>query len=137
MKPRFITVVLLVVAWACMSSLEAAAQDHSTCSNASLKGNYGFVLNGTIVGVGPIAIVGVAVYDGAGNWTRNETAAVNGNLLPPESVAGTYKVNADCTGSSLDAIGHHSQFAVVNHGKEIFSLGTDPGSVITIDAKKQ
>jgi hypothetical protein len=137
MRPRLIAVALLVSLWTCMISVQADAQDDSACSNASLKGRYGFVLNGTIVGVGPIAIVGVAVYDGAGNWTRNETAVINGHVLPPESVPGTYSVNTDCTGSTLDAIGHHSQFAVVNHGKEILSLGTDLGSVITIDAKKQ
>jgi hypothetical protein len=126
------TVLLL-----CISALHARADDDVSCSSASLKGRYGFVLNGTIVGVGPLGIVGLAKFDGAGNWSRNETAVVNGHVLPPESIDGTYTVNADCTGSTSDSQGHHAQFVIVGGGKEMFSIGTDPGAVNTITLKRQ
>lgn len=134
---RIMSVALPTVLLFCISALQARAEDDVSCSNASLKGSYGFVLNGTIVGVGPLAIVGLAKFDGAGNWSRNETAVVNGHVLPPESIAGTYTVNADCTGSTSDSQGHHSQFVIVGRGKEMFSIGTDPGAVNTITLKKQ
>jgi hypothetical protein len=136
MKRFFRTGAPSIVLLLFISALQATAEDH-TCSNISLKGSYGFVLNGTIVGFGPLAIVGLASFDGAGNWSRNETAVVNGNVLPPETVVGTYTVNADCTGSTADAQGHHSQFVMVEHGKELLSMGTDPGAVNTITLKKQ
>jgi len=87
MKRFFRTGALSIVLLLFISALQATAEDH-TCSNISLKGSYGFVLNGTIVGFGPLAIVGLASFDGAGNWSRNETAVINGNVLPPETVCG-------------------------------------------------
>ena len=137
MKRNIMTTALPVALLICINALPASSQDDGSCSSASLTGNYGFVLNGTIVGVGPLAIVGLAKFDGAGNWLRNETVVVNGHVLPPESIAGTYTVNVDCTGSTADAQGHHSQFVIVNHRKEILSVGTDKGAVNTITLKKQ
>jgi hypothetical protein len=134
---RNILKVALPIALVWISALQASSQDDLSCSNDLLTGSYGFVLNGTIVGVGPLAIVGVAKFDGAGNWSRHETAVINGRVLLPESIVGTYQVNADCTGSTADAQGHHSQFVIVNHGKEILSIGTDVGAVNTITLKKQ
>lgn len=107
---RNILKVALPIALVWISALQASSQDDLSCSNDLLTGSYGFVLNGTIVGVGSLAIVGVAKFDGAGNWSRHETAVVNGRVLLPESIVGTYQVNADCTGSTADAQGHHSQF---------------------------
>jgi hypothetical protein len=137
MRRNVMSVALSTVLLFCLSALQARAEDDVSCSNASLKGSYGFVLNGTIVGVGPLAIVGLAKFDGAGNWSRNETAVVNGHVLPPESIPGTYTVNADCTGSTLDSQGRHAQFVIVDRGKEMFSIGTDPGAVNTITLRKQ
>ena len=37
------------------------------CSKASIKGAYGLICQGTIVGVGPAAVVGVYTADGNGN----------------------------------------------------------------------
>ena len=110
------------------------------CSNASLKGSYGLLFNGTILGgpfAGPITIVGIAKFDGAGNWTRTETANVNGQPLPSETIAGTYSVNGDCTGSTADDQGHSSFLVLVNNGKEVLSEGTDKGAVATITLKKR
>ena len=102
-----------------------------------MKGTWGFELNGTIIGFGPIAIVGVATFDGAGNWSRNERAVVNGNVLPREVIVGTYTMNDDCTGTTADTLGHTSEFVLVGNRKQIISIGTDAGSVATITLKKQ
>jgi hypothetical protein len=48
------------------------------CSNASIKGTYGFSCEGTIVGVGPLAAIGVFTADGNGNGSEVETLSLNG-----------------------------------------------------------
>jgi len=67
---------------------ESSDAEHG-CTLATVKGTWGVTFNGTIVGFGPIAIVGVATFDGAGNWSRDERAVVNGNVLPRELLTGT------------------------------------------------
>lgn len=122
---------------ACICPRIAAAQDDPACSTASLTGSYGFVLSGTIVGVGPISIVGTIEYDGAGSLVRKETTVINGHPLLAETIQGSYTVNPDCTGSTVDSLGHHSLFVMINHGKAVYAEGTDPGSVITVVSQKQ
>jgi len=107
------------------------------CTLATLKGTWGFVFNGTIIGFGPIAVVGLATFDGAGHWSRDERAVVNGNVLPRELIGGTYTVNSNCTGTTSDSTGNSSDFVLVAHHKEMFAIGTRPGSVATITLKKQ
>src|ERR1700737_1288662 len=101
------------------------------------KGAYGFVLSGTIVGLGPFAIIELATFDGAGNWTRTETANINGHVLPPETITGTYSINEDCTGSTSEIQGHSSALVLVDDGNEILSIGTESGTVLTVTLKKQ
>jgi hypothetical protein len=115
----------------------ASADDGSGCTNATITGSYGGLLTGTIIGLGPIGQVDIATFDGAGHWSRTETTNINGNTLPPETIAGTYNVNADCTGSTQDEQGHASTFVLVNHGKEMLALVTDHGVVLTVDLKKE
>jgi len=127
--------VALLVALALGAVAKVHAEDG--CTLVTLKGAWGTLLNGTIIGVGPIAQVGVATYDGAGHWSRTETTNVNGNTFLSETIAGTYNVNADCTGSTQDEQGHASTFVIVNQRKEILVLVTDHGVVLTVDQKKQ
>jgi len=104
-----------------------------SCSNSSLRGNFGFQFQGDIIGFGPIAGVGVATFDGAGNFTQTDNVSING--LPAilnRPGSGTYSVNADCTGTqTLNTGGQvfHNTFVIV--GKQSFSVQTDPGGVIT------
>ena len=116
---------------------QESAEAEQGCTLATLKGTWGFVFNGTIIGFGPIAVVGVATFDGAGNLSRDERAVVNGNMLPRELITGTYTVNNNCTGTTSDSIGNSSEFVIVAHHKEMFAIGTKPGSVATITLKKQ
>jgi hypothetical protein len=133
---RILDVALPLALTVCLGGSSAGAQDNPACTNATVSGSYGFLLTGTIVGFGPIGIVGIATFDGAGHWSRSETTNLNGNPLPPETIAGTYNVNADCTGSTQDEQGHTSNLVIVNHGKEILALSTNFGVVLTIDMKK-
>ena len=104
-----------------------------SCSNGSLRGNFGFQFTGNIIGLGPIGGVGVATYDGAGNFTQTDNVSVNGfPAVVNRPGSGTYSVNADCTGTSTLNTGGlvlHNTFVIV--GKLSYSVQTDPGAVIT------
>lgn len=105
------------------------------CSNRTLKGSYGELLNGTILGYGPFTVVGVATFDGDGNWSRVETSNVNGQVFP-ETLTGTYTVNPDCSGTALMTNGESSAFVIVNEGRKIFAMGTNPIAVLTVVLEK-
>jgi hypothetical protein len=73
-----------------------------TCTNADLKGLYGFSASGRIFlpagtpVTGPFGRAGYFNFDGAGKLLINSTASYNG-LIFTEAFDGTYKVNPDCT----------------------------------------
>jgi len=71
------------------------------CSLRTLNGHYGDSFSGTIVGLGPIAGIGVTNFDGRGNLTGTDTVNINGSGGIPETSTGTYTVNSDCTGSTV------------------------------------
>jgi len=80
---------------------EARAGDKE-CSNATLKGKFAFTSTGFITAppplAGPFAITGAQTFDGNGAFTAAATVSQNGNIIPV-SIAGTYTVNPDCTGT--------------------------------------
>src|SRR4051794_21667231 len=81
----------------------AHAGEHKGCSNATLRGSYGFTSTGTLLALppplaGPFAEVGRQTFDGKGNTDATATASANGNIAKL-TLQGTYAVNPDCTGS--------------------------------------
>jgi hypothetical protein len=72
------------------------------CSLARSAGNFGFTLTGVVIlptGPVPIAAVGRASLDEAGNATGTESRSVGGGFAD-ETFTGTYTVNKDCTGNA-------------------------------------
>src|SRR4029077_9878147 len=65
-------------------------QAHTGCSNSSLRGNYGFQINGTIVGLGPIGGVALVTFDGEGNFTQTDNVSINGSPILHRPGSGTY-----------------------------------------------
>jgi hypothetical protein len=97
MKGVNAAVLVLVGIWA----VSAHAQDGASCSNASLSGAYAITISGSITGVGPVSVVGIATFDGNGNIPTNiGHIVVNGTQPPVDWLTGTgtYDVNANCTG---------------------------------------
>ena len=98
------------------------------CSVASLKGTYAFRRTGVnnVVG-GPIAEIGIAVYDGYGTrgLIRN-SRSTNGEIRPWTNETppnGRYTVDPDCTGSFFGTDGTLSDnVVVVDGGKRFFVL---------------
>ena len=111
------------------------------CSNAGIKGPYGFSCEGTLVGVGPLAVVGVFTADGKGTGSEVETISFNGEISQGVPFTVTYAVNADCTGSFVstgpDGAPFDNYFVIDDHKKEIRLIATEPGFVAVCIYKKQ
>jgi hypothetical protein len=116
--------------------------DHRGCSVASLKGTYAWRRMGVnnVVG-GPIAEIGIAIYDGDGRrgLIRN-TRSTNGEIRPWTNETppnGRYIVDPDCTGSFFDADGTHSNNVIVlDGGKRYFVLSVASGTIVTEEGNR-
>jgi hypothetical protein len=122
--------------------------DPGHCSNATIKGGYGYQISGTRPSGpnGPIenAIgVLVRVFDGAGNFTQidNVKGAISG-WVPDRPGSGTYTINDDCSGiMTLHNTGIPfpivERVVVVNAGAEIRSAVMEPAAVmVTATARR-
>jgi hypothetical protein len=112
------------------------------CSNRTLRGDYGFSIDGTILAGTPNAFLlrGVAMthFDGRGNLSQVDFTTRNGAPLSPDwrPAAGTYEINADCTGAAQIIPSDGSpvlnlRLVVVDRGREVRTivLGNATGSV--------
>lgn len=143
-----ITTHIVVVCGLLAFSVSALAQSgngdssNGRCSNRTLKGDYGFTLEGTILGPNiPLRGLVMQHYDGNGNITQVDHV-VDGGVPPTQEWApgtGTYTVNPDCTGAGVinSSSGHGPlpiHFVVVNNGKQIFQV-VDGNAVSTVGIK--
>ena len=114
------------------------------CNLATLKGDWGYVVNGTRPSVanGPLEqFVGTLVrrYDGVGGFTQvdNIHGALSGHV-PDRPGKGTYTVNADCSAvAKLDIPGvafqPEERFVIVADGNESFSATTVPAPLLAVN----
>jgi hypothetical protein len=102
----------------------------SGCSNRTLRGQYGFSIEGTILAGTPnaFAVRGVAMtqFDGDGNLTQVDFTTRNGIPFTPDwrPAAGTYDINPDCTGTALIVQSDGTpnvnlRLVVVDRGREV------------------
>jgi hypothetical protein len=110
-----------------------SASDHGDrpCSNRTLKGDYGLYADGTVIGVGPNAVIALFTYDGEGNLTGTGTSKVNGNVSH-FTLTGTYSVDEGCNAAETvlfpsGATATH-QSVIVDNGNEFFFLNSTPGT---------
>jgi hypothetical protein len=112
------------------------------CSNRTLRGDYGFSIEGTILAGTPSAFLvrGVAMthFDGHGNLSQLDFTTRNGAPLTPDwrPAAGTYDINPDCTGTAqiIQSDGTPTvnlRLVVVDRGREVRTIvvGNATGSV--------
>jgi hypothetical protein len=139
-----LTVTPMIVCCLLTSGASAAAQsDVRSCSNHTLFGDYGFVLEGTILGPG-LTLRGVVMqhYDGKGNLTQVDHVVTNGFPPPQEWTpgTGTYTVNPDCTGVAvINVPGNPNSpinlhFVVVRQGKVIHQV-VDANAVTAVGTR--
>ena len=69
------------------------------CSNASLQGNYGYLVSG-IAGGNPVTIMGQLSADGNGDITGYQSASYNGSIQDLLTLTGSYKISSKCSGSA-------------------------------------
>ena len=118
------------------------------CSNATLKGDYGALIQG-IRGIGPgltEMFVGTSLrtYDGAGRFTEaaaNQHGAITGTVVNGQST-GTYQVNHDCTGTSTVVLPPPfptivSSFVIVAGGREVKEVVMSPAANIVTATLRQ
>jgi hypothetical protein len=112
------------------------------CTNRTLRGDYGFSIEGTILAGTPNAFLlrGVAMthFDGHGNLSQVDFTTRNGAPLTPDwrPAVGTYDINADCTGTAQIIPDDGSptlnlRLVVVDRGREVRTIvvGNATGSV--------
>ena len=111
--------------------LKAGEHGHRQCSNRTLNGSYGLYADGTVIGVGPTAVIAIFTYDGEGNLTGTGTSKVNGNVSH-FTLTGTYTVDEECRASDnvlfpSGATATH-EYVIVDNGKEFYRLNATPGT---------
>jgi hypothetical protein len=114
--------------------------EHSGCSVASLNGSYGFFRTGTTA-VGPLAAVGIATFDGAGNSAGIQTIRKNGvttsDLFTDPPLTATYEVEANCAGKFFGPDGSvFAHVVIVDRGRELFITSLSTGNTVTGVMKK-
>lgn len=100
------------------ASTTVRADEGARCSLGTAAGIWGFTTNGTVVGIGPRASVGIFTLDAAGDFLDGKVAASSNGSVTHETASGTYTVNRDCTGTL--AIGVFDQ-----SGAKILTLTAD------------
>jgi len=114
-----------------------------TCSNRTLRGDYGFAIEGQFLAPAPVAgqLRGVAMthFDGEGNLSQVVHIVLNGTAPPIEFTpqSGTYTINPDCTGTMrTDQVGSPfppvlQTLVVVRQGREIHTVVDNTGGAVT------
>src|SRR5262245_26164666 len=117
------------------------------CSSRTLRGDYGFSIDGTILAgtANAFLLRGVAMthFDGHGNLSQVDFTTRNGVPLGADwrPAVGTYEINADCTGTAqiIPSDGSPTlnlRLVVVDRGREVRTIvvGNATGSVgISVD----
>ena len=111
-----------------------------TCSNATLKGSWGYYRTGTNNNVevaGPYAGVGIMFADGNGNAKRRQTVSFNGSY-EKNTASFQYEVKPDCTGRLLNANGNEfAWFVIVDGGKEFYLISKNNQTIYGVGKRIQ
>lgn len=115
------------------------------CTNLTIRGNYSYIAQGTIlpesplpVPPGPFVSIGKVTLDGFGKITEHITNDnFNGLILPPINYTGTYTVDENCGGTAILVGRAPYKFMIAGRGEEIYFMLDAPGTVVTGTATRQ
>jgi hypothetical protein len=143
---------LIVVGRIFTPKLRADDEAHG-CNKATLHGGYGSGTTGLInsstdpnaITIGtfvPYAEAALFSFDGRGNLSAQAQPDFGGQIPPLQTATGSYTVDpATCTGTiTLNISGGgvlHRSLVIVQGGRDIEFVSTDPGLVIAGSMKKQ
>src|SRR5262249_12854439 len=131
--------VLSLIAFAGLCIVSTVSNAQAQCSNATLHGEYKFHTQGVVAPAGtPRVNLAVLTFDGKGNYTSRFVTNDNGTIIRGTLLGLGYRVNADCTGVTLDAQGVETGVLIVLLGGEEFSLvRTNPSSLVILGSGKR
>ena len=98
-----------------------ANEDNRPCSNRTLRGDYGLLFSGTLVGQ-PTVGTALRTYDGRGHFVQVDNEHSSFGSVTNRQAEGTYAVAPDCTGTMalvLPDATIESTFVIVQYGDEI------------------
>src|SRR6202790_586738 len=102
------------------------------CSNASLKGSFGFYRTGS-TSAGPLAALGILQFDGKGSVSGSQSISRNG-VLQFDSVISPapYIVNEDCTGKLVapDGTTEIARIVVTDRGAGLYLFSESAGNAV-------
>ena len=102
----------------------------SSCSNADLKGTYGFYRTGTTA-VGGLAAVGILFFDGKGHSSVRQSVSRGGDLSFDEVGDFLYHVDSDCTGNGSTTDGEEfTRLVVVDDGNGFYIFSETNGNAV-------
>jgi hypothetical protein len=120
-------------------------QGSPTCTNAGVKGSFGFETTGVFLAgapfTGPVDFIGELVFSvnasGEGVISGHVAGSEDGTILTfaEEPATGSYTVGTDCRGTATitpEGLPEmHFSFVVVNSGKEMLAVETDADTVVS------
>ncbi len=120
----------------------AVKQGSPTCTNAGVKGSFGFETTGVFLAEAAapaVAFIGelklTVKPSGEGVISGRVAASEDGTFLTFVPVTGSYKVGADCRGrATITPEGQsemHFHFVVVDGGNEMLAVETDAGTIVS------
>jgi hypothetical protein len=130
-----------------LSGAVQAADEGFVCTNATLKGNYGFTVTGMRPAThgGPqVSIVGTALtrFHGDGTFDQFDNINVDSPAVPFQADrpgSGIYNLNPDCSGSmTLTAGGVTLELSitVVDQGREVRTAVVTPNVIVTSNGRR-
>lgn len=133
--PPLLMIIGIVAA---ISTLAPAANAQGKCNLLTIKGSYGVHASGSF-GTIPLATLGTVTFDGAGNISGNTTSSFGGTISS-DTFTGSYTVNDDCSGTINFVYAFFTisgNTVIIDNGKEILLIETNPGAVASGVLKRQ
>lgn len=132
---RFLASGRVAAAFLLLLTAPAARGDddhkHAPCSNATLKGTFGFYRTGTVdEGAGGLAAVGILGFDGKGNATVDQSISRNGDYSYDVDGTFTYQLDSDCTGTGYLDGTEFVRIVVVDGGKGLYMFSESVGNAV-------
>jgi hypothetical protein len=131
--------VLSLIAFAGLCVLSTVSNAQAQCSNATLHGEYMFYTQGFVAPADtPRVNLAVLTFDGNGNYFSRFVTNDNGTITRGTLLGLGYRVNADCTGVTLDGQGVEAGvFIVLLGGNEFTFVRTNPSSLVILGSGKR
>jgi len=120
----------------------AVKQGSPTCTNAGLKGSFGFGTTGLFLAgapsIGAVAFIGelkLTVNPSGEGVIRGHVASSEDGTFAEEPVTGSYTVGTDCRGTATitprGLSEMHFSFVLVDGGNEMLAVETDADTVVS------